>query len=159
MRFSGRHSRPQQRKRPVRYAGERQARPSPSTRRPRIRFPRLSLSKDELLGLYVLIFLGPLFLIAAGCLAFFAHDVAIPSLFRFVVGSISHGLFEMCRRPTLVLAFLLVLSIAWCFWGASATASNPGRVRRGRNVRDLKEAQRLAREHQQRRQTRSGRGR
>ena len=156
MRFSGRHSRPKQRRRPVRYAGERRAKRSQAPRRPRVRLPRPSFSRDDLLGLYVLIFLGPLFLIAVGCVAIFAHDVAIPSLFRFAVDSISHGLLEMCRRPTLVLAFLLVLSIAWCLWGGT-TASNPTHVRRGRSVRDLKEAQRLAREHQKRRQSQSGR--
>ncbi len=129
----------------VRYANERRTR-RPEGRVPRLTPPAVRFSKDGLFSFYVLIFLGPLFLVVAGFIAFFAHDVALPAFVDFVAHSVRSGVTQMWSRPTLVIAFLFVLSVVWCFSGGSTTYSSRN-FRRGRDVGSLNHAQKLARDH------------
>ncbi|MEZ6122791.1 MAG: hypothetical protein R3C49_06400 [Planctomycetaceae bacterium] len=81
---------------------------------PEISSRSFHLSKDGVFGVYVLVFFGPLFLVVMGAIAFFAHDVAFPTYLTFLRSSMARGLLEMWQRPTLILAFLFVLSVVWC---------------------------------------------
>lgn len=135
----------------VRFANERK---KPKQQRRSHRLPkRISVSRDDLLGFYILIFLGPLFIVVAGGLAIFAHDVAVPSLFEFVVESLVYGVAEMWQRPTLILALALVLSIFWCLNGPTTSSNGTHDFRRGRDLGGLDHAQRLSKRYSDRRRS------
>lgn len=139
-------SQPQRSSRRVRYANER--RKSVGQRqRPRLS-PSFSLNKDALFNFYALVILGPVLLVVAGFVAFFAHDIALPAIFTFVTNSTRDGILQMWKRPTLIIAFLFVLSLWWCMSDGGTSASNPN-LRRGRDVGGLNRARKLGRDHSQ----------
>lgn len=132
-------SRPQ-----IRYASERRGSERRQRRPQRSRSFRLS--KDTLFNFYVVVLLGPLFLVLAGFVAFFAHDVALPAMFAFVTNSAIDGISRMWTRPTLIIAFLFVLSVLWCISDGNTTGSSSN-FRRGRDVGGLDRAQQRTRDH------------
>lgn len=131
----------------VRYANERPKSPRRVGRSRRLPgSPSIRLTKDGLFNFYFLVILGPVLLVIAGFVAFFAHDVALPAMFMFVTNSATNGISQMWSRPTLFIAFLFVLSLVWCFSDGSSSRSTPN-FRRGRDVGGLNRAQLLAKDY------------
>lgn len=147
MRTNKSSSRTKRSGRRVQYANERRktARRTGRSRRPQ-RSPPVRLTKDGLFNFYFLVILGPVLLVVAGFVAFFAHDVALPAMFAFVTNSAAAGISEMGSRPTLIIAFIFVLSVLWCISGGDPPSSSPG-FRRGRDVGGLDRAQKRSTDH------------
>ena len=152
MRNHVRHSPSRSNKRRARFADERRPESAPKKTKHLRSLQIGSLSRDELLGFFLVIFLGPPLVVVIGSIAFFAHDVAIPSLIEFVVDSLAYGILQIIQRPSLLLTVGLGLFLVWCLID-STPSDNSTQVRRGRSVNNLTEAQQLSRRHQQRRRS------